>query len=46
MIRIIKNGSVATWQYINFFGSYDFSPEEISKIKEFDINRILELKFN
>ena len=41
LLKIIKNGSIMSWQHINMLGEYDFRNKPASNEPIFDIEKIL-----
>lgn len=42
ILKIIKNGSMMTWLYVNFNGEYDFREKISTNDPTFDMDKILE----
>ena len=44
MLTAVKEGSIVTWQHINFHGEYDFSEEKLRDSVGLNISQILSWK--
>lgn len=46
LLTAIKEGTIVNWAHVNFHGEYDFTELNKSKVSRFNLETILNLKFD